>query len=115
MFSVAAGKFSISSTDADNRFASVAHCSDGGRLFMRSSAVTTEQNFCARFAALRPVELKSARREQLRASLRRKELFLSSEAVTRFTSSRRRCQRRRPLLKDRCEGRMSGNARTNSV
>jgi hypothetical protein len=32
--------------------------------------------FCARFAALRPVELKSARREQLRASLRRKELFL---------------------------------------
>jgi hypothetical protein len=29
--------------------------------------------FCARFAALRPVELKAARREQLRASLRRKE------------------------------------------
>jgi hypothetical protein len=40
---------------------------------MRSSAVATAQNFCARFAALPPVELNTARREQLRASLRRKE------------------------------------------
>jgi hypothetical protein len=35
-------------------------------------------NFFARFAALRPVELKPTRREQLRASLRRKEGFFSS-------------------------------------